>query len=55
MPDAPGAVKYPLTGGSADTTLSIWLFKDVKNSKCVVISRPFLIAAHRHCTTSFCS
>lgn len=36
MPDAPSAVTYPLTGGSTDSTLSIWLFKDVKNSKCVV-------------------
>ena len=34
MPDAPAAVTYPLTG-SADTKLSIWLFKDVKNSKSV--------------------
>jgi hypothetical protein len=34
MPDAPESVPYTLTG-SADTQLSIWLFRDVKNSKSV--------------------
>lgn len=33
MPDTPAAVVLPLTGGIVNTSLSIWLFKDVKNSK----------------------